>query len=418
MKPAMPDVWALRPDEDPNQAYRILMEHYPLAFSERAGCYVITRHEDVTRGFADKKFSAKPLTEAASAFLGGPPLTDIEGKALAARRRPITSFFAGEQRERIKRILERNARELVAGWVGEGHVELVQQFCAPFAVMSFLDVLDLPREDLALFLSWYRRLVAAFADMTNDAQIRQGGIDAGREMRDYLDPIVRRRQASPGEDLLSRLCVAPAEAGGTLPLADVKLLTVEMLFGSGEGTEKTLASTMMNLVDHPDQLARVRADRSFIPHAVGETLRYTPMVNFEIFEAREDIELSGGRLPAGSRVTLVIGAANRDPALFKRPDEFDLFRPEIDPHKEYTASACHRTFGGGRHVCPGALFFKDEAEAAFNALLDGMDDIHYPEGWKPTLAGIWVRGVRSLELTFTPGQAVTVGLQPALRPAS
>lgn len=402
MKPEMPDVWALDPSEDPNPSYKILMEHYPLAYSAKADCHVVTRHEDVTRGFTDKKFSAKPLSEVASAFLGGPPLTDIEGRALAIRRRPITSFFMGPQRGHIRTLLERNARQLISRWASAGEVEFVQQFCAPFAVLSFLDILDLPHSDVDVFMGWYRSLVGAFADMAGIPSIREAGIRAGLEMREYLDPVVRRRQVSPGDDLLSKLCMTRTDDGSLLPLADVKLLAVEMLFGAGEGTEKTLASMMMNLIEHPDQLARVRLDRGLVARAAAETLRHTPMVNFEVFEATEDIDLSGGRIPAGARVTIVIGAANRDPAMFSRPDEFDLFRPEIDSNKEYTAAACHRTFGAGRHVCPGALFFKDEAEVAFNALFDALDDIRYCDGFKPAPFGIWVRGVPSLRIAFTP----------------
>jgi len=123
----------------------------------------------------------------------------------------------------------------------------------------------------------------------------------------------------------------------------------------------------------------------------------------------QDVEFHGTTVPAGSTVTLMLAAANRDPRVFKDPEMFDLFRDELDGEKELTGAAAHTTFALGRHFCIGTRLAAMEAETAANHLLDAMEDIEFADGVAPTEEGNFVRAPRTFPLTYTPtGQRTAV----------
>lgn len=126
-----------------------------------------------------------------------------------------------------------------------------------------------------------------------------------------------------------------------------------LLAAGGETTDKAIALIFRNLLARPEQFAAVRADRSLIPAAFAETLRYTPPVQMIMRQPAAEVAVSGGTIPAGATVTCLIGAANRDADHYDRPDAFDIFRPDLGPAGAFTAAAQHVAFGLGRHFCVG-----------------------------------------------------------------
>ena len=115
-----------------------------------------------------------------------------------------------------------------------------------------------------------------------------------------------------------------------------------------------------------------------------------------------DVALAGGIVPAGSTVTCLIGAANRDGDRFGDPDSFDIHRPELDEATSFTAAAEHLAFALGRHFCVGALLAEAEVRVAVNDLLDAMPDVRLAEGVTLAETGVFTRGLGSLPLRFTP----------------
>ncbi|WP_275887631.1 cytochrome P450 [Rhodococcus jostii] len=112
--------------------------------------------------------------------------------------------------------------------------------------------------------------------------------------------------------------------------------------------------------------------------------------------------IAGTRIEAGKDVILLIGAANRDPRKYADPGRFDIFRPDLDTAKAYSAGANHTAFGLGRHFCVGAMLSKAEVEIGVGLLLDSMGDVKYQEGFAPRESGVWTRGLDELLLDFNP----------------
>jgi cytochrome P450 len=147
------------------------------------------------------------------------------------------------------------------------------------------------------------------------------------------------------------------------------------------------------LLEHPDQLDAVRADRTLVPRAVEEALRWESPVQFAAREANEDTEIAGVPIPKGSGVTSVLGSANRDESRWPDPDRFDIHR---EPHGIVA-------FGEGAHLCLGAHLARLEAQVCLNAVLDRLDDLRLdPAGDDPHWVGWAFRSPTSVPVLFSP----------------
>jgi pulcherriminic acid synthase len=233
--------------------------------------------------------------------------------------------------------------------------------------------------------------------------VHESGLAAAREARAYLGELVAARRARPGDDFVSALLEAEVN-GMRLDDEYVKSFCTLLLVAGSETTDKATASLFKNLLEHPEVLARVDADRTLVDHAFAETLRYSPPLHMIVRTAAEDVELSGIPIPAGAEVLCMIGAANRDPRVFEQPDVFDPFRADSKLRLAFTAGASHAAFGWGRHFCLGALLAQAEARVATGVLLDTMRDVRFADGFVPSEEGIWGRAPRRLELEFTPAR--------------
>jgi len=173
-----------------------------------------------------------------------------------------------------------------------------------------------------------------------------------------------------------------------------------MVFAAGETTEKGLATTLRNLLAHPDALAEVRADRSLLPRAIAESFRFTAPTHMVPRQTSREVRVSGGLLPSGAEVLCFLGSANRDERRFAEPDRFDLHRPEADPRRAFTGAAEHLAFGGGRHFCLGAVLSRFEIELTIGRVLDALPDLRLANGTPPDV-GLFLRGPATLLVEFS-----------------
>jgi cytochrome P450 len=219
--------------------------------------------------------------------------------------------------------------------------------------------------------------------------IRTGNSGAAR-LTDYFRRLVAIRRSDPQEDLLSGL-IAAEEHGDRLS-EDELLATSVMLFLAGhETTVNLIGNGMLALLQHPDQLERLRQEPSLTRGAVEELLRYdSPVQRTGIRFAAEDVEVEGGVIRRGDMVTGFIGAANRDPDQFANPDDLDLAR----------LNTRHLSFAAGSHYCLGAALARLEAQVAFATLLQRFPDLHLlvdEPAWRQTAQ---LRGLQSLHVGF------------------
>jgi cytochrome P450 len=211
-------------------------------------------------------------------------------------------------------------------------------------------------------------------------------------MRAYLtDTLYRRTESAPSAGLLSRL--AAAEVDGQRLTHDEILGFLQLLVVGGQETTTNLVNNaVLSLLENPAQLARVVSDRTLLPSAIEETLRYRAPFQWLMRTPTRDVELHGQTLPAGRLILAMVGAANRDPARFPDPDRFDVTR---DPNP-------HIAFGHGNHFCLGAALARLEARVALGDLLDRTRDLARTtdDPWEPRKA-LQVLGPARLPVRFT-----------------
>ncbi|MEE4545251.1 cytochrome P450 [Streptomyces sp. V4-01] len=398
--PQPPDILSPQFAADPYPSYRVLREHYPLHYHEATGSWLISRYEDVERAFRDPVFTTDNYAWQLEPVHGGRTIVQMSGHEHAVKRALVAPAFRGrELRTRFMPVIERNARELIDAFRDHEQAELVDQFATRFPVNVIVDMLGLDHSEHDRFHAWYEAVVGFFANLGQDPEVAAAGLRAGAELRAYLLPVIERRRADPGDDLLSSLCTAEID-GTRMTDQDITSFVSLLLSAGGETTDKAIAGMFRNLLAHPDQLAAVRADRGLVPAAFAESLRHSPPLQMIMRQTAAEVTLSGGTVPAGATVTCLIGAANRDESRYADPDRYDVFRTDLTTANAFSAAADHLAFALGRHFCVGALLAKAEVEVGANQLLDAFPDMDFATGEPPPETGVFVRGPHTLPLRF------------------
>jgi cytochrome P450 len=401
--PDLPDILSTEFAEDPYPAYRIMRESAPLIWHEATQSYIVSRYEDVERVFKDRdgQFTTDNYIWQIEPVHGRTILT-LSGREHAVRRALVAPAFRGRDlQEKFLPVIENNARELIDRFRDAGSADLVADFATRFPVNVIADMLGLDKADHDRFHRWYTSVIAFLGNLAGDPEVAAAGERTRVEFAEYMIPVIRHRRDHLGDDLLSTLCAAEVE-GVRMSDEDIKAFCSLLLAAGGETTDKALAAIFANLLAHPDQLKAVREDRGLIDRVFAETLRYTPPVQMIMRQTAVEVTLSGGTIPPGATVTCLIGAANRDPARYREPDRFDIFRDDLTTTKAFSAAADHLAFALGRHFCVGALLARAEVETGVNQLLDAMPDVRMADGFRPTEQGVFTRGPQALPVRFTP----------------
>lgn len=228
-------------------------------------------------------------------------------------------------------------------------------------------------------------------------EIRQALSHDPQRVVDLIKPVVAARREQPENDLISVLVQAEltAEDGTTSRLTDREIDSfVLLLLGAGSGTTwKQMGTTLTALLQRPELLEAVRADRQLLRPVIEESLRWMPTDPMFSRWVTADTKLGGVEVPAGSVVHLAIGAANRDPARWERPDEFDITR-KLKPSLG---------FGQGAHICLGMHVARAEMTVAISALLDRLPNIRLdPDAEPPQFVGLYERGATAIPVLFDP----------------
>jgi pulcherriminic acid synthase len=407
-----PEILSEAHKENPWPTYEVLRDQFPIYFHAETKSWVVTRYEDVSRVLRGPGFSTKPFKEFINP-IHGRTMLEMDGKEHSATRGLLNPYFHGNGlvqtaegvREEAEKLLlplfDRERDAVQGGRRDRGEVDLVVEFSAIYPVAVISGLLGL-QPDYGQFAKWYRSMVLYFGNMSGDEKIREAGLRTRKEFTEYVMPIIaERRKAADGNDLISRLCCAE-DRGVTMTDDDIRAFCSHMLIAGGETTDHAIADLFRHLLAHPDQLQAVYDDRSLIAAANAEALRYSTLVQWTQRQAEEDVELAGVMVPAGSVVTCLLAAADRDPRKFDEPDRFNIFREDNPTTRAFAGSAAHLAFGGGRHYCVGAMLSKVEVDIATNMILDNMLDLKLADGFVPQEEGFYVRSVNSLPVTFIP----------------
>ncbi|MFG1617297.1 cytochrome P450 [Nonomuraea wenchangensis] len=306
----------------------------------------------------------------------------------------VSRAFTPRMVERLRPRVEAVTAGLIAALPEEG--DLVSGFAYPLPVMVICEMLGVPPEDHERFQGWSETAARSLDPMLTAELISESG-RSGREFRDYFRDLLELRRRQPGDDLLSALTRVEELTEGEL------LATCVLLLVAGhETTVNLIANGVLALVRHG--LLRQAAERP--RQVVEEVLRYDPPVQLTGRVALRDAELGGTPVPAGTAVVALIGAANRDPAVFPDPDRFDpdRFDPDrtgpdrTDPRRLDGARepGRHLAFGLGIHFCLGATLARMEGEIALSALAAAAPRMELLDPAPPYRPNLVLRGLAEL----------------------
>jgi cytochrome P450 len=394
--------------ESPYEQYAALRAADPVHRSELLSGWVLTRYADVDRVLRDGDVSVEPTSAA------GNPVIDAEIERMERGGRSAATLVLRDDPDhaRLRRLMQapfgpravERMRDTVAARVAEaldsaigshgagartGQIDVVADFAYPLPVALFCELLGVPAEDSPKFRTWTRS-VAQNLDPFLTSEEREANLALYDEMDGYLSDLVEAKREQPGDDVMSAL-VAAEEDGQRLTREELVAQVVTLYVAGHEPVTALVGNGLLALVRHPDQLSRLRADPSLLPHAILELLRFDGPNQFVRRIATQPIEFDEATIEPGEVIYPGVGAANRDPARWGDDAEsVRIDRPDAGSHLQ---------FGAGIHNCLGAHLARLQAEAMLGALLRRLTDIELAGDveWSPRMV---LRSVDRLPITY------------------
>lgn len=279
------------------------------------------------------------------------------------------------ERELVRPIVD----ELIDGFADDGRADLVNRLFFPFPVNVIAGLLGLPRADLPQFHRWTVELIGVSIDFAR-------AVSSSQKLRDYLAGFIDERRSDPGRDMISVLASAELD-GHRLTDEEIFAFCRLLLPAGAETTYRSSSNLVYGLLTHPDQLDALRADRSLLPQAIEEGLRWEPPLLTIMRTATRDTDVCGMPVKQGAVLVVNMGAANHDDTRWDRADDFDIFR-KPQPHM---------AFAFGPHMCLGMHLARMETKVAVGRLLDRLPDIRLdPTAEPPYITGMTFRSPPSL----------------------
>lgn len=357
--------------DGPYDTYARMRDEAPVYYSEGYDFYALSRYEDVAPAYRDfdTYSSARGLDLATvrkgeiSSFKSIIVLDPPERRHM---RRLVSKVFTPRAINDLREMVDAQIVRFLDR-VDPAGFDMVQDFSAYFPMEIISEMLGVPQE--------YRTQLRLWTDTSLHREIGQiemseAGTDAVVEVMRFYYGLVKERRENPQDDMISKLIAAEIERDDDQPpqLTTMEIAMFASLLG-GAGAEtvaKLIGGAPVTFARHPDQWAQLREDRSLIPDAVEELLRFESPNQYNVRYSMRDVELHGVTIPAGKPVFLLLGSANRDPAAFEDADVFDIERDRSGPPS--------LAFGLGIHSCLGAALARMESALALGRLLDFMPE--------------------------------------------
>ncbi len=366
------DLGSSRHHANPYPTYAWLRRHAPVATGRMptfGRVWLVSRYDDVLKGLRHLALSSD-----LSKRRGGAtrlPTRWLPGIVTTLQRSMVTTDDPDHRRLRdlvhlafTPRVVEGMAQrieEISAGLLdrmaSKHRVDLIADYALPLPLDVISNMLGVPQEERLRFHRWSAGFLEIGSLANPLAMLMQ--VPSGIRLMRFFEKLIDERRRSPKDDLISGL--VQAEAGGDrLSRQEVLSMIILLLLAGHETTVNLVANGVLALLEHPDQLERLRAQPDLIGTAVEEMLRYgNPVEHGNVRVALDDIEVAGCRIPKGSIVVLLLASANRDESIFDRPECFDVAR---DPNK-------HLAFGFGIHYCLGAPLSRLEGQIAVRQIV-------------------------------------------------
>ncbi len=308
-------------------------------------------------------------------------------------RRLVNKGFTPRMIRDLEASIHQAADGIIDAVCERGEADFVTEIAAELPLIVIADLLGVPLEDRHRMFDWSNRMVG---NEDPEYQITpEISAQSAMELYVYASELFEAKRIDPHADLMSVLTEVEID-GERLSSIELELFFLLLTVAGNETTRNLISGAMHTFFSNPDQWERLVADRSLLPSAVEEMLRYvTPVMNFRR-TAITDVTLGGVPISEGDKVIFFHTSANRDEKVFPDPDRFDIGRtPNV-----------HMTFGGGGpHFCLGANLARMEIRVMFEHLLDRVPDIHQ-HGEVQRLQSQFINGVKHLPVAFSPSAPV------------
>lgn len=362
---------------DPHDFFEKLRKEEPVTFSPMLNMWLVSRWDDITAVLKDPaRFSNRDMLGS------GTHLTD-EAKGILAQgfdtrhvllgmdppdhtrlRRLMNRGFTPQRINAMAPFIQKMATELVSKFAQDGRADLVEQLAYPLPVHVILGIMGVPSEDVWKIKRWsadWQQLTFEHIPAEQQVEMAKGVI----EFQQYCVRLIEDRRKNPREDLTSYL-VAVEDNGEALTMDElVMAIGASMLSAGHESTTALMANTWKLALEH-GMWGQLRANRDLVMKFLEESSRFDSVSHAMIRTAREDVELSGVKIPAGSRLMLLYAAGSRDESRCPFSSKLDVTREKVPQHL---------TFGQGTHFCLGAPLARLQYQITTNVLMDLLPDL-------------------------------------------
>ncbi|MFT3772678.1 MAG: cytochrome P450 [Minicystis sp.] len=393
--------------DDPRPFYARARREEPVFWSESLGLWVVTRYDDVCAVAKDAaRFSSidsitpgavppppEMLAELVKGFPLLPSLVDSDPPVHTRGRGLVTKALSLRRLAAFEPILREIAEGLVDRFIAKGHVELVEAFAIALPGNFIVDLLGLPREDLAQVNRWTTDSSEVFAGQKPLPTL----IEHARGFvayQHYLAAAIEDRRANPRDDALSDIVTGAAALEPPFGVAEIINILLQVLFAGYETSAGLIAASALQLARDPDLFATAKKDPTIIPAIVEEVLRVASPIHAMYRTANEDVELGGVPIRKGDRLQIAYISANHDERRFEGPLRFDVHR-----------TTPHLAFGHGIHFCIGAPLARLEGRIALEVLTQRLPGLRLvPDQKLSYFPSATARRLESLELAWAlPG---------------
>ena len=398
-----PDIATPEFKANPWPFYARLRAEFPVhrvTLSDKRVAWLVTRYDDVFSVLRDERIAKDRFQALSPDQMARQPwipkmfmplvhnMLDQDPPDHTRLRGLVHKAFTPRLVEAMRERIQALTNELLDAVVRRGRMELVRDYALPLPSTIIAQMLGIPPRDRHKFHRWSSSLLSI--DISKWGMLK--GIPPLASFLRYIRKLVKSRSAHPGDDLVSALLEA-REAGEQLSEDEMVAMIFLLLIAGHETTVNLIGNGTLALLEHPDQLEKLKNDPTLIKSAVEELLRYDgPLETATERFTKEDVTVAGVTIPQGELVFAALASANRDERQFKNPASLDLGREDNK----------HVAFGFGAHYCLGAPLARLEAQIAFQTLLQRCPELRLavPRGRLRWKRGLVLRGLRALPVAF------------------
>ena len=311
-------------------------------------------------------------------------------------RRLVNKGFTPRIVNELEKKIHEATDSIIDAVIEKGQADFVTDIAAELPLQVIADLLGVPQDDRHAMFDWSNRMIGQEdPEFQHDAGGEEFAQEAAMELFAYAAQLFESKRMDPSTDLMSVLTSVEIE-GDKLSELELELFFLLLTVAGNETTRNLISGAMHAFFEHPDQWERLLADRSLIPSATEEMLRFvTPVMNFRR-QTTGPIEIRGQKIGENEKIVFFHISANRDEEIFDDPEAFDITRTP-NPHMAFG--------GGGPHFCLGANLARMEIRVMFQHVLDRLPDIRL-DGEVQRLQSAFINGVKHIPVAFTPGARV------------